>query len=734
MPITYLDSPKITYLDEPAQPMFKTEQEGRSALEKAKSFQRQAEWEASPVGFPVTQGLAVINRAINTATMNAPEIIANLAGQTTRPITESEFARSTGEAIGFVAPTGAPMRVIKAAEVIKNPLTRNVIQGAGAMATQLPTADRGIDEYNVGIGAGAVFGAAGRGVEKVASGAIQQAAKGVSGRIHDYLVKLPTGSYKFGKNPVKVAADEAIVANNMADYEKIAAERLAQRSQQLEAAIQNSNQTVDIDEMVNKYLASASKKLSGSLKDRSSKIDELNTVRDNLVQKYGDLKNISVQDAIKLKRQLADDFPFTQEGAGDITTKAAHRIYHDINGFIERAHPEIAALNERVSGLIDIRNAARNRNAIEMRQNPIGMVGRLAGIGAAGVGFGAGAPVEGIIAGLGIMGVEKAIQSPAVLTRLAKALSALSGQDRIKVLEAFPKLKTAIKVDARDVEIIPPKQKTAIPSKVGSRQDIIDVSGKTIYPEKMIQSGKQNLMLEDLGTQANPVLKEGQIIPGEGFTVTPYSTKEAMKKASEYARKNAEQSRSIPVTQEMQRGILNPTGENIKINIPISKKSRVSVKKGTKIPSKAVKVSGGVGAAGMASSSVQAKTIGAKNNNPVNIKQFSDKDPWEGTAGKDEYGHVIFETPDHGLRAAIKNAENRKKRMPNQSLNGWLNQFAEKNGTHEAKYIAGKMGITIDEKLKNINMRELIKHLAWFESRSKITDDDINRVVKKFKL
>ena len=118
MAITYLDSAPstITYLDSSPKPtMFSSEEEGRTATRKAEDFQNQAQFEASPVGFWATQGLAGVNRALNTATGNAPETVANMFGTTTRPITESDAAKAIREGFGFFAPTGLPSRAVKAA-------------------------------------------------------------------------------------------------------------------------------------------------------------------------------------------------------------------------------------------------------------------------------------------------------------------------------------------------------------------------------------------------------------------------------------------------------------------------------------------------------------------------------------------------------------------------------------------------------------------------------------------
>lgn len=620
-------------------PMFKTEAEGRAAMQKAQEEQAKTDIAAKEAGnIPkqvVSQLLGGANRAINAATLNIPENLMNKAGFTGYAQNEDPFIKSAGEAVGFLAPGGAPMRVIKGAEVIANPLIRNVVQGASAMATQLPTADRGVEDYAAGIGIGAAGGVLGRGVEKVAEGAIQQSAKGVSGRIHDYLLKLPTGAFKFGKDPVKVAADEGIVAGNMAEYEQLAGQRLKERSAQLEAAVQNSNKTVNVREMVDTHLDSAASKLEGSLKDRTAKIEELNTVRANLEAQYGDLTKLRVQDAIRLKRQLADDFPFTQEGAGDITTKSVHKIYHDINKFVEDAHPEIAQLNERVSGLIDIKNAARNRSAVEMRNNPVGLVGRLAGVGAAGLGIGAGAPVEGVIAGLGIMGIEKAIQSPAVLTRLAKSLSALSGSDRMKIMEVFPELRTVIKVDARDVEIIQKPSVGKAPAVIPRRQKIesfpVTEPGQTALPGKEqvipalggteVRLGLPNLPAEGVykGVRS-PAIRLGSE-SGEG--VIPMGQKPLT------IEQGASQTPVRPLVEEQGETIIpikkTPTPILKKIEKELKKDAATSTSKnpknsGTPIPKRAGGTRGDIGKSG----EVQGEVGSAKGTGKTKIRSIKE--------------------------------------------------------------------------------------------------------------
>lgn len=127
----------------------------------------------------------------------------------------------------------------------------------------------------------------------------------------------------------------------------------------------------------------------------------------------------------------------------------------------------------------------------------------------------------------------------------------------------------------------------------------------------------------------------------------------------------------------------------------------------------------------------EQKTIGMKNNNPINLKAF---DKWDGMTGKDKQGHAQFKDLDSGIRAAIKNLQNHKTKNPSQSLEKYLNSFAEKNGKQEAEHIAKALGVTTKTSLAVIDMEKLIIPMAEFESKIKLTPADIARVKKKYNL
>lgn len=148
-------------------------------------------------------------------------------------------------------------------------------------------------------------------------------------------------------------------------------------------------------------------------------------------------------------------------------------------------------------------------------------------------------------------------------------------------------------------------------------------------------------------------------------------------------------------------------GATVKDTVLGSNKSKLAVAAGA-----------GAGLSVAASSISEASTLGERNNNPGNLKG---NDKWQGMIGKDKQGHVIFDTIENGIRALKKNLNNHKKSNPKQTLKAYMNSYAEENGTKEAQFIANKMGIDINTKLKDIDTEEMSKHVAMFESKMDIS-------------
>lgn len=301
----------------------------------------------------------------------------------------------------------------------QTPIPQMLLQNAGRAA--LGTVGSGLDMITSPVGL--LTGLH----DPVVSGAGEAA-----GRVDNWLVKLPQKAFRYGKDPLNVMKDEAVTGNSITDLAQNYEARLNQRTQELKAAVANSPAQLNLTVPVNKAIASLTDKSANSLTDSSALQDQIKTLNANIAKQYPDLNNLSLSRAVDLKRQLADEFPFSPTGtlAQNAIAKAAHQLHHQINDAIDANAPDVGALNDKVSSLIDISQAAQNRMSVEARNNPFGLIGSLVGGGEAMAGH----PIEG----LGTALAMKAASSPAVLSRVAWGLSKLSTADKLNLFQKAP--------------------------------------------------------------------------------------------------------------------------------------------------------------------------------------------------------------------------------------------------------------------------------------------------------
>lgn len=334
----------------------------------------------------------------------------------------------------------------------------------------------------------------------------------VSARIHNNLVRLPTKAFNYSKDPLDVFKKENIVANSISEYADKAKGLLEQRTGELNNAVASSKKTVDVSGVMDKHFKDAVSSAKGSLQDRTAILEKLDYMKKALTKQYGDLTNLPVQKAVKLYRQLADDFPFSGNAEENIMAKTAHKMYHDIGAAVDTAHPEVADLNHRVSGLIDITKAAQNRMAVESRNNPVGLIGTILGTAA---GVHGGGIVGGIEGGVATALALKAVSSPAVMTRIAKALSIMSTANRAKVAKAFPILqKKAPELFTADLgkvgELYQEPIVTKRPEPFVRTSQSEWPSSSPLTQEEIYSQGEQKVLNNPVSGEFNPIKSQGK--------------------------------------------------------------------------------------------------------------------------------------------------------------------------------------------------------------------------------
>lgn len=163
-----------------------------------------------------------------------------------------------------------------------------------------------------------------------------------------------------------------------------------------------------------------------------------------------DLSTLNPQQAFELKQKVSDLTQFTGRPSDHKTVNSVLKgMYGDLKGKLKTAvegnNPEIHDLNQKYADLTSAELATKTRNAIIQRSNMVSMpikFGTAAGIITA---FGTGgAAVPAIIAGAGAAGLEKALASTAVKTRVAAWLGSESPTVIQRVLQANPGISTVL--------------------------------------------------------------------------------------------------------------------------------------------------------------------------------------------------------------------------------------------------------------------------------------------------
>ena len=121
---------------------------------------------------------------------------------------------------------------------------------------------------------------------------------------------------------------------------------------------------------------------------------------------------------------------------------------------------------------------------------------------------------------------------------------------------------------------------------------------------------------------------------------------------------------------------------------------------------------------------------GIENRNPLNVKQDRGaRGPWNGSTGEDGRDHVIFCSPEYGLRAAIRTIAKKFKYGPISTLELialYTDDPTENDVEAYAAFVAGKLHRGVEEDLYifdqagNIEaepeLRRLIRAMAMYET------------------
>lgn len=123
---------------------------------------------------------------------------------------------------------------------------------------------------------------------------------------------------------------------------------------------------------------------------------------------------------------------------------------------------------------------------------------------------------------------------------------------------------------------------------------------------------------------------------------------------------------------------------------------------------------------------IETVTTGIRNRNPMNVFARGSKDPWFGQVGKDENGHAIFATFEHGLRAgAIVLLRYYDKHKLN-TVEKIINRYCTGNHKAYIAFVCKKLKVSATDVI-NVAERlpDLMKAIVHFENGYQVFPDEM---------
>lgn len=392
-----------------------------------------------------------VGRAVQTVTLGVP--VTKATGVATTVAKAFGFGAKAAPAIGKVASGGALGYAFDVGSKLQ--------QGKGA------------ESFKPGMGTaiGAALPVAG-----LAMDAVSKSVRSGAPRLVNSLIKPLKRDLSYGKNPGRAVAEEGIVANNFDDLLEKITDRRQAIGQKIGQKLSSSSKKVDISNSfssIDDAIQSARK----APRTNSALISRLESLKADILGETTDaagnvvmtrkLANITPNQAMEVKQIIGDLTKFTGNHSDDaMANKALKQIYGKIKEKINRAVPGVSSLNEKYADLLSAQIATKYRNEIIQRQNLIGFGATTQGIGAAlltSIASG-GAAIPSVLVGLSVGGLNKALSSVAVKTRVASLLAKQTPAQRTAFMQALESASPAIK-DVLTKLIV---QQTAVRSNLGA--------------------------------------------------------------------------------------------------------------------------------------------------------------------------------------------------------------------------------------------------------------------------
>ena len=355
----------------------------------------------------------------------------------------------------------------------------------------------------------------------------------LAARVINEAVRPSIKRYSYGKDPGRGVARELSLRDKtvnsfqeLAQFVKDSAQDVGKTISKIVSASHLQNRTADVTGVAKPFNDAINEAIQGG-KNNEALVKRLINERDALlyhqtVDENGNivngearnLSNLSPKEVWDLKsNKVGKNTKWTGNPSDDLVVNAAKKDAYDVlKTALEKQIPSIKPLNDRYGDLTSADIAITHRENLTKAHSKLGLYDRLSAVLGYAVG---GHNIGGALAGVAI---NKAMASTAVKSRVAKWLWSASSAERQAMFREFPEFADAT---ANNVDLNSPWGKRVV----------LDMSNA-----RMALPAHQEPL--KLTYQESQPLKEGEVAKGQGFTVTPFSTKEATQIWREFQLRN----------------------------------------------------------------------------------------------------------------------------------------------------------------------------------------------------
>ena len=380
--------------------------------------------------FTVTPGQALGtagNAALTVSTLGTGNVVRSGAVATTRRLAPGALPAVER---GLTAARGVVPKAIEGG------LAAAGFKASSNIAEEKPITEDTFSAFLLGAGTIAGFSGAGAVKDKAL-----QSVSNLDSRIINSLIKPGKNAFSYGKNPGRGVAQEGITASSLDDLGTKVTARKQAVGQELEQTLANNPGSINVSDTLS-VIDDAITDASKFPDTNAALITRLNTLKNDLSNRFGTAKSMTPAEAAAAKREIGQLAKWTGNASDDeVINATTQKVYGKINDQINDAVPDVADLNNRYGNLLAAEKAIQYRTQAQEKLNLLGLGDLITGLGVTAPAAIALGNIPGALAGLSVVAVKKALSSVRGKTTMAKWFSKADPAAKKALIEKIPVLR-----------------------------------------------------------------------------------------------------------------------------------------------------------------------------------------------------------------------------------------------------------------------------------------------------